>query len=70
MLICATARPREAERRIHNRVLKGNLALDVAIQFRQIPVINLDTEEPELENWPFILPTDFAGAPEPENIAV
>lgn len=55
-------RPEEGDSRTHKRLHRANLSVDACIQYRQLPVVDLDSEEPALENWPFIFPMDFAVA--------
>ena len=53
------ARP-ENEDRTHNRLHKHGVGLDVPVSYFQVPmVVDLDSEEVQMENWPFLMPSDF-----------
>lgn len=53
------ARP-ENEDRTHNRLHKHGLGLDIPVSYFQVPmVVGVESEEVQLENWPFLMPSDF-----------
>ena len=53
------ARPENADR-THNRLHKHGLGLDVPVSYFQVPmVVDVENGEVQMENWPFLMPSDF-----------